>query len=161
MTGSSSGADASTAALVAAISQESAQYLTRAVAAEALLAESTQDRKASDAEHGAALADLRSRVSAAEATAGLLTRTASSLRHELQLAQDKYAAQGGVVEMLRQELADVHARLSVLSAAKSDMARKAAAALREVEGQVAALTSAVQQMKQGQAKARAASIPGH
>jgi hypothetical protein len=146
--GSGDPANSTTAALVAAISQESSQYLTRAVAAEALLAEATADRDARESEHAAALSEARSRAAAAESTAGLLTRTAASLRHELQLAQDKYAAQAGVVEMLRQELADAHARLGSLQAAKSEMARKAAAALREVEGQVAALTGAVQQMKQ-------------
>ena len=133
--------------LVAAISQESAQYLSRATAAEARLAEVTREAEAAEAAHALVAADLRARATAAEASTGLLTRTAAGLRHELQLAQDKYAAQSGVLGMLRQELADAHARLASIQAAKSDMAKKAASALREVEGQVAALTAAVQQMK--------------
>ena len=90
---------------------------------------------------------MRTKLQSAESANIQLSRTITSLRKDLEIAQDKYSAQAGVIDMLRTELADTQLRMSKLQTHKQEMARKAASALKEVEAQVAALSGAVTQMK--------------
>lgn len=141
-------------ALVAAIAQESAGYLTRATEAEARAEALASQLTMASLTHDTALSVLRTETQAVESSTATLTRTVATLRHELEILQDKYSAREGVVDMLRQELTDAHARLSKLQAHKTAIAQKAALALREVEGQVHSLTAAVHAMKGGSAGAQ-------
>lgn len=141
------GDDSDAQDLLAAIARESAAYLTRATRAEARVSELQAAMRDTSSSTSAEAASLRAQLTTAEGANMQLTRSVTSLRHELQLLQERYSAQSGVVEMLRLELADTQTRMAKLQTHKMEMARKAASALQEVEGQVAFLSAAVANMK--------------
>lgn len=87
--------------------------------------------------------ELRGSIHSLEQANTALSRSLASVRLELEGLQDRHAAQSGVLDMMRQQLSAKDREVQAASAAKQAVTLKAAAALREVEGQVAQLTAAV------------------
>lgn len=101
-------------------------------------------------------ADLRSSTTSLEQAKATLTRSLAAVRLELETLQDRHASQAGVMNVLRQEIGDKEGALQRAIAGKAAQTSRAAAALRDVEGQVAQLAAAVvalQAQKAGHAAA--------
>ena len=143
--------------------RDAAMATTRAATANAAIETQTYIQRTNDAEARASTAEkqvqeinnrttreiqeLKQKLHNYETANINLTKTTGTLRSEIDALQDKAIAQSGVIDMLRSELADSQARLAKLHAHKSEMARSAARALREVEMQVETLSMAVANVK--------------
>lgn len=138
---------ASTRVATANAAIETQTYIQRTNDAELRAANAEKALQESTVRTNRELQELKQKLHAYETANINLTKTAGTLRTEVDALQDKTTAQSGVIDMLRTELADSQARLAKLHAHKSEMARSAARALREVEQQVETLSVAVANVK--------------
>lgn len=146
-------------ALTLAIDAESAGQRERLALAEARASQLERQLAHSAAAHAAELSELRSRLAEAEAARGALAPALDSLRAEAEAQHARAAAQDALIASLRDDLAAAQARLARLQLHKSEVANSAAAAMRDMEAQVAALTAAlVSAQQQQQQAARAAGL---
>lgn len=132
-------------AAMAAVAEEAQR---RVKAAEAAMSTSA-------AAHEREVAALRAKIGTLESANATLSRSLTSVRGEVELLTEKHAAQCGVIDVLRAELAEADLRFARLHAHKAEVARRAAVAIREVEGQVKVLTAAVESVKARDAAAAA------
>lgn len=114
--------------------EETSQLRKRAEAAEAAVTELQAQLLEKEARYEREMADVRSSLAAESRSAAVQYATATRLRQDVAHMQARYAAQSGVVDMLREQLADSHELLALSNARRSEAATRAAAAIREVEG---------------------------
>lgn len=131
----------------AAESRSSGALRERAEAAEAAVTELEARLAACEARAERDAVDARVALAAATRAAAAAHSSSARLRHDVEQAQARYEAQAGVVDMLRAQLADAHDAIAQSHARRSEAATRAARALRDVEGQVGALTAAVSTMR--------------
>lgn len=145
-------------ALTLAIDAESAGQRERLALAEARASQLERQLAHAAAAHAAEIGELRARLAEAEAARGALAPALDSLRAEAEAQHARAAAQDALVASLRDDLASSQARLARLQLHKSEVANSAAAAMRDMEAQVAALTAALVAAQQQQQASRAAGL---
>ena len=121
-------------------------YASRLASAEARAEELSvllaEGRARSEAESAA----LRGTVQQAGMANSALSTALAQCRKELEASLDQCASQKEIIDTLRLEAADTHARLMRARNGKSATVARAASALGDLEGQVVALTAALEMM---------------
>ena len=95
----------------------------------------------------AALEESEAKLRTLSAQHAQLARSQAALRSELELAQDRYNSQAGVVAMLRDQVSDLSLQLNAADSARVEAIRQASATARTAEERIAGLASEVKSLR--------------
>ncbi|RYE99797.1 MAG: hypothetical protein EOO41_00555 [Methanobacteriota archaeon] len=129
--------------LATAIVEESSSYLLRATEAEAKVEQLKQALERAGVQREEEATRLAATIRELESSNTQLAKASLTLRQEVEVLQLRCASRDEQTRTLQQECEALRTKLSALQCARADMARKAALALKEVEGQVSMLSATV------------------